>query len=56
MQEKLEKQIQEKLKKQIQAYAYRKEKGINLEENVQSLLLELENIVDPVKSEGRKDD
>jgi len=48
--------MKEKLKKQLRAYKLRKEKGINLEENVQSLLLELENMVNPVKSEGRKDD
>ena len=48
--------MKDQLKKQLRAYKLRKEKGINLEENVQSLLLELENMVNPVKSEGRKDD
>ena len=48
--------MKEKLEKQIKAYEYRKEKGINSEENLQSLFLELEHIFNPVKSEGRKDD
>tara|TARA_R110001606_G_scaffold93749_1_gene208137 strand:+ start:194 stop:352 length:159 start_codon:yes stop_codon:yes gene_type:complete len=52
MKEKLEKQ----LKKQIQAYESRKKIGINSEENLQSLFLELEHIFNPVKSEGKKDD
>lgn len=48
--------IKKELEQKIEAFVFRDSQGIALEENLQSLSLAIEDIINPIKSEGRKDD
>lgn len=48
--------IKKELEQKIEAFAFRDSRGIDLKENLQSLSLAIEDIINPIKSEGRKDD
>ena len=48
--------IKKELEQKIEAFAFRDSQGISLEANLQSLSLAIEDIINPIKSEGRKND
>jgi len=50
------KKIKKELEQKIEAFVFRASQGISLKENLQSLSLAIEDIINPIKSEGRKDD
>ena len=48
--------IKKELDQKIEAFMFRASQGISLEANLQSLSLAIEDIINPIKSEGRKND